>query len=60
MTTTIRLDEVEPLAGERAHALASTEYERLVEQLRALAPDDWSKPTDCPAWDVRAVATASG
>ena len=24
--------------------------------LRALDADDWAKPTDCPAWDVRAMA----
>ncbi len=35
---------------------ASAEYARVAEQLRSLGPDDWSKPTDCPQWDVRAVA----
>jgi uncharacterized protein (TIGR03083 family) len=24
--------------------------------LRSLAPEDWSRPTDCPGWDVHAVA----
>ena len=28
----------------------------MADQLRALAPEDWSKPTDCPGWDVRAMA----
>ncbi|MDX8055636.1 maleylpyruvate isomerase family mycothiol-dependent enzyme [Lentzea sp. BCCO 10_0798] len=36
--------------------LAETEYERVVALLGALSPQDWSKPTDCPAWDVRAMA----
>ena len=56
MTTTTRVEALEPLAGERAHTLARGEYERLVAQLRELESDDWSKPTDCPQWDVRAVA----
>lgn len=25
-------------------------------ELRALSPDDWSRPTECPAWDVRQLA----
>jgi uncharacterized protein (TIGR03083 family) len=37
--------------------LAATEYQRYVEHLRALQPDDWARPTDCPGWDVRAMAT---
>ena len=37
--------------------LAETEYGRYLDQLRSLGPDDWSRPTDCPAWDVRAMAT---
>jgi uncharacterized protein (TIGR03083 family) len=40
-----------------AMRLASTEYERFLAQLRGLSPDDWSRPTDCPAWDVRALAS---
>ncbi len=39
-----------------AMRLAATEYERFAEQLRQLGPTDWAKPTDCPDWDVRAVA----
>ena len=27
-----------------------------LELLRSLGPDDWAKPTDCPVWDVRAMA----
>ena len=36
--------------------LAATEYDRFAVQLRALGPEEWSRPTDCPAWDVRAMA----
>lgn len=36
-----------------AMRLAATEYDRMAETLGGLAPEDWSRPTDCPAWDVR-------
>jgi len=36
--------------------LAATEYARFGWLLRSLAPDDWARPTECPAWDVRAMA----
>jgi uncharacterized protein (TIGR03083 family) len=39
-----------------ATRLAATEYDRVVAVLSTLKPNQWSKPTDCPAWDVRAVA----
>lgn len=39
-----------------AMELAKTEYERVVALLGGLSPQDWTTPTDCPAWDVRAMA----
>lgn len=36
--------------------LAATEYERVARLLKTLAPPDWEQPTDCPAWDVHAMA----
>ena len=36
--------------------LAAEEYDRFVRQLRELSPEDWSRPTACPAWDVHAMA----
>jgi uncharacterized protein (TIGR03083 family) len=56
MTTTVRVENLAPFSGARAETLAATEYRRFAEQLRALSPDDWSRPTDCPGWDVRAIA----
>jgi uncharacterized protein (TIGR03083 family) len=44
------------LPREVAMRLAAAEYQRFADLLRALAPDDWAKPTDCPGWDVRAMA----
>ncbi len=56
MTTTTSVETIPPITRAEAEVLAATEYVRLVEQLRALSTDDWTKPTDCPLWDVRAVA----
>lgn len=39
-----------------AMRLATTEYERFLDLLRSLSLDDWTRPTDCPRWDVRAIA----
>lgn len=54
--TPTRVDDVHPIDRADAEELASTEYQRLAAQLRSLAAADWDRPTDCPAWDVRAVA----
>lgn len=39
-----------------AYRLAATEYQRFLTLLRGLAPADWTRATECPGWDVRAVA----
>jgi uncharacterized protein (TIGR03083 family) len=39
-----------------ARRLAAEEYDLFPALLRTLAPADWTRPTDCPGWDVRAVA----
>ncbi|SFR26565.1 TIGR03083 family protein [Lentzea waywayandensis] len=44
------------LDRDTAMRLAATEYERVVALLQGLTPQDWARPTDCPAWDVRAMA----
>jgi uncharacterized protein (TIGR03083 family) len=47
-------DVVQPgLARPTAMLLAETEYRRVADAVDALTPDAWSRPTDCPAWDVR-------
>lgn len=40
-----------------AMRLAATEYGRVVELLRSLPATSWERPTDCPGWDVRALAS---
>lgn len=39
-----------------ATRLAATEYQRVIDLLAQLTPHQWAAPTDCPAWDVRAMA----
>lgn len=39
-----------------ARRLMTTEYARVVEQLRTLSAADWSRPTCNSGWDVRALA----
>lgn len=47
---------IPPIGRSEVEHLAATEYRRMVEQLRSLGDDDWAKPTECPLWDVRAMA----
>lgn len=44
------------LDRDAAAQLAATEYERFARLLGALEPEEWRRATDCPGWDVRAVA----
>src|SRR5215467_525064 len=39
-----------------AMRLAEAEYQRFGEMLRSLGSADWAKVTECPGWDVRAMA----
>jgi len=45
------------LPRDTAMRLAAAEYQRFADLLTALSPDDWAKPTECPGWDVRAMAS---
>ena len=59
MTTTTATDVIRAAhVATRAQAarFCETEYARLAALLRTLRPDEWSRPTDCARWDVRAMA----
>ena len=56
MTTSTPVRSIPPIEREEAGRLARMEYQRVAEQLDSLQEGDWSRSTDCPLWDVRAVA----
>lgn len=41
------------IARPSALYLAETEYRRVTEAAEGLRPEDWTRGTDCPEWDVR-------
>ncbi len=44
------------LDHDTAMRLAADEYARLIATLEQLTPEQWATPTECPGWDVRAMA----
>jgi uncharacterized protein (TIGR03083 family) len=54
--TVINTPRTAALPRDTAMQLAATEYQRFLDLLRSLQPSDWTKPTECPGWDVRAMA----
>jgi uncharacterized protein (TIGR03083 family) len=56
MTTMTPVEEVPALVRPQTETMAATENQRVLDLLRSLDDDDWSNPTDCTAWDVRAMA----
>ena len=56
MTITATLvGDIPAIGRAEARALAATENQRVLQLLCSLSEDDWAQPTDCPAWDVRAL-----
>ena len=53
VTTTARRPA---LSRATARDLATTEHLRFVQLLESLEASDWGRRTDCPEWDVRAIA----
>lgn len=56
MMAATRVETIPPITRAEVEGLAHTDYARAADQLRSLAPGDWSKRTDCPLWAVRAMA----
>jgi uncharacterized protein (TIGR03083 family) len=44
------------ITHDEAMAITAVENRKFAEQLRSLDTDDWSSPTSCERWDVRAMA----
>jgi len=51
----MQVDSRRRISGDEVWELAATEYHRMLELLRTLGDGDWTRPTDCTAWDVRAM-----
>ncbi|HEX3900036.1 MAG TPA: maleylpyruvate isomerase family mycothiol-dependent enzyme [Mycobacteriales bacterium] len=55
MTVTTTSNDMSRLGHLASMAVAAVEYRRFADLIRSLSPTDWSRPTDCTAWDVKAV-----
>ena len=56
MMTATPVDTIPAIRRTEVKKLAMTEYAWLADQLRSLDDEDWTKPTACDLWDVRAMA----
>jgi uncharacterized protein (TIGR03083 family) len=56
MSGTTSIEAVAVLARPEATAVAAAETAAMADMLRSLSDAEWAAPTDCPAWDVRAMA----
>ncbi len=54
-TTATDVRAIPPMSHAEAMALAEVEVQRLLDVVDQLAEDDWSRPTDCTGWDVKAL-----
>jgi uncharacterized protein (TIGR03083 family) len=51
----IDVREIPPIGHAEAMRLAETESERMLDLVRLLEDDDWSRPTDCTEWSVKDI-----
>ncbi len=56
-TATIDAPVQAPLTHRQAMGLAADEFAQMIALLRGLKADDWTTPTVCELWDVRAMAS---
>lgn len=56
-TLSTPVQEVPVLGRSEAAMLAAAENDRFVALVESLESDDWSEPTDCSDWDVRALVS---
>ena len=57
-TTATPVHDIAPWSRPETMDLAGGEYDRFLDLLRSLTPDEWRRPTECEGWDVRAMASA--
>jgi len=56
MMTVTPVEQIPTITRRDVTSLAVTENARVADLVRSLGDDDLGQPTDCPAWDVRAMA----
>lgn len=56
MMTATPVDQIPAITRREVTSLAATENAQVAALLRSLDGEEWTRPTDCPAWDVRAMA----
>jgi uncharacterized protein (TIGR03083 family) len=54
--TTTAVRDISRLTRPECTAIAKAELDRIADLLDDLHDVDWGRPTDCPVWDVRALA----
>jgi uncharacterized protein (TIGR03083 family) len=55
ISTATRVEDIPALSRSEAMAFASHEFDRWLDLLRGLTPEEWSVPTECEPWDVQAM-----
>lgn len=53
ITEALDVTDIPSVEHDEGMAVAAAEYDRLLEVVDRLGPDDWTRATDCPGWDVR-------
>jgi uncharacterized protein (TIGR03083 family) len=53
--TALEAGAIAPIGHQEAMELAAPEATRLLDVVATLTDDDWSRPTDCEGWDVKAL-----
>lgn len=56
MNAAVDVTTIERIGHDESMAITTVENRRFLEQLRSLDAHDWTRPTACDRWDVRAVA----
>jgi uncharacterized protein (TIGR03083 family) len=57
MNSTVHdISSIARITHDEAMAITAVENQRFMNQLRSLTPAQWSTPTECDLWDVRAMA----
>lgn len=55
MTATSVSKDMRRLSHRESIEVGAVEYQRFVDLIRSLSPADWTQPTDCTLWDVKAL-----